>query len=113
MSAREIVSYGSDEERRDMRAHVPAIGQQRHRTRHQTHCDLEDHHHGSDADHDPRAPFRPGKIGDKVVRLPETRMIRPVHESQSTRFSIVAKIVGRFCETPWRLVQTPYNFLLL
>ena len=72
MPSREILGHRSDEERGYMRAHVPAIGQQRHRMRHQTHCDLEDHHHSSDADHDAGASLRSGKIGDKVVRLPET-----------------------------------------
>ena len=72
MCARQIVSYGGNEERCYVRAHVPAVGQQRHRMRKESDSDLEDHHHRSNADHDPRAPFRPGKIGNKVVRLPET-----------------------------------------
>ena len=66
-----------------MRAHVPAIGQQRHRMRHQTHGDLEDHHQRRDPDHDAGALFRSGKIGNEVVCLLKTRMIRAVHRFQS------------------------------
>src|SRR5438067_13436346 len=51
--------------------------------RKQSDSDLEDHHHRSDANHDPGAPFRLGKIGDKVVCLAKPRMIRTVHRFQS------------------------------
>ncbi|HWN25172.1 MAG TPA: hypothetical protein VNN16_08680, partial [Candidatus Sulfotelmatobacter sp.] len=45
--------------------------------------DLEHHHPRRDTDHDASAPFRPGKIGNEVVGLLKTRMIRAVHRFQS------------------------------
>jgi hypothetical protein len=41
--------------------------------------DLDDHHRGSDTDHDARAPFRMRKIRHEIVCLPETGMICPMH----------------------------------
>jgi len=41
--------------------------------------DLDDHHSGSDTDHDPRSPFRMGKIRYEIVRFTKMGMIRPVH----------------------------------
>ncbi|MGC2627406.1 MAG: hypothetical protein WA269_11245, partial [Candidatus Udaeobacter sp.] len=67
------------EECEDMRAHVPAVGQQSHGVGHQTGRDLDDHHRGSDADHDARTPFRVRKIRHEIVSLTETGMINPMH----------------------------------
>jgi hypothetical protein len=54
-----------------MCAHVPAIGQQRHRVRHQTDCDLDDHHHRGNSDHDASPPFRVREIRNEIVRFLE------------------------------------------
>ena len=43
--------------------------------RHQPDNDLENHHRGSDTDHDARAPFRVRKIRNEIVPLTKTRMI--------------------------------------
>jgi len=58
---------------------VPAVGQQSHRVRHQTGDDLDNHHRGSDTDHNPRAPFRMRKIRNEIVSLTKTRVIRAKH----------------------------------
>jgi hypothetical protein len=58
---------------------VPAIGQQRHRIRHQPDGDLDDHHGGRNTYHNARASFRVGKIGHEVVPLSKTGMISSMH----------------------------------
>ena len=63
MFAREIIGHGGNEKCDHMSAHVPAIGQQRHRVRDEAHRDLEDHHHCRDAYHDAGPSLRAGKIG--------------------------------------------------
>ena len=68
-----------------MSAHVPAIGQQRHRVGHEADSDLDRHHYRCDSDHHPGTPFRLGKIGNEVVRLAKTRMICPMHLIQRYR----------------------------
>jgi hypothetical protein len=62
-----------------MRAHVPAVGQQRHRVRHQPDDDLDDHHRSRNPDYDAGALFRVRKIRNKIVRFAKTRMISPMH----------------------------------
>jgi hypothetical protein len=63
-----------------MRAHVPAVGQQSHRVRHQPDDDLENHHRGSDTDHDARASFRVREIRNEIVSLTKTGMISSMHQ---------------------------------
>ena len=41
--------------------------------------DLDNHHRGSDTDHDPRAPFRMRKIRNEIVSLTKTRVIGAMH----------------------------------
>src|SRR6185503_12615317 len=63
--------------------------------RHEAGHDLDDHHRGSDNDHDARTPFRVRKIRHEIVSLTETGMINPVHQmklSRSENFS--SKIVS-------------------
>jgi hypothetical protein len=79
----EIVRRGSYQKRKNMRTHVPAVGQQRHRVRRQPNRDLDNHHRGSNTNHNTRAPFRMRKIGNKVVSLTKTRMICPMHLIQA------------------------------
>src|SRR5260370_6696939 len=79
-----------------MRTHVPAIGQQCHRMRKESDSDLEDHHHRSDADHDTGASFRPGKIGNEVVRLFEARMSKAMHGFQNYAIFNGGKGCSRF-----------------
>jgi hypothetical protein len=62
-----------------MCAHVPAVGQQSHRVRHEAGRDLDNHHRGSDTDHNPRAPFRMRKIRNEIVSLTKTRVIGAKH----------------------------------
>jgi hypothetical protein len=47
--------------------------------RHHAGRDLDDHHCGSDTDHNPRAPFRVRKIRDEIVSLTKMGMIRAMH----------------------------------
>jgi len=75
----EIIRRGRYEEREDMRTHMPAVGQQSHRVRHQAGHDLDDHHRGSDSDHDARASFRMRKIRHEIVSLTKTRVIGSMH----------------------------------
>ena len=67
----EVIRERGNEECDDVRAHVPAIGQQRHRVRNETDGDLEHHHYRGDADHDARAPLRARKIRNEIVRVLE------------------------------------------
>ena len=48
---------------------------------HESHAgsDLDNHHRGSDTDHDARAAFRVRKIRDEIVPLTKTRVIRAMH----------------------------------
>jgi hypothetical protein len=62
-----------------VRAHVPAIGEQRHRMRHQANADLDDHHRRRNADHNASSPFRVRKIRNEIVSLTKTGMISPTH----------------------------------
>ena len=77
MPARKIIRDSRYQKRKDMGAHVPAVGQQGHRMRHQTDSDLDDHHRGGNPDHDAGAPFRMGEIRNEIVSLRETGMIGP------------------------------------
>ena len=77
--SREIVGHCCYQKCNHMRAHVPAVGQQRHRTRHQPNGDLDNHHRGRNTDHDAGAPFRVRKIRNEIVCLPETGMISSMH----------------------------------
>jgi hypothetical protein len=47
--------------------------------RHEAGRDLDNHHRGSDTDHNPRAPFRMRKIRNEIVPLTKTRVIGPMH----------------------------------
>jgi hypothetical protein len=47
--------------------------------RHEAGRDLDNHHRGSDTDHDPRAPFRMRKIRNEIVSLTKTRVIGAKH----------------------------------
>ncbi len=71
MLSGEVIRERSNEKCDDMRAHVPAIGQQRHRMRDEADGDFEHHHHRGDADHDARAPLRAREIRNEIVRMPE------------------------------------------
>jgi hypothetical protein len=47
--------------------------------RHHAGRDLDNHHRGSDTDHDARAPFRMRKIRHEIVPLTKMRVIRAMH----------------------------------
>ena len=53
MAAREHVGGARNAQRRSMGAHVPAIGEQRHRAEQRTRGDLGDHHDDGQGDHEP------------------------------------------------------------
>src|SRR5205814_4003771 len=79
MSAHEIIGDRSDQERRHMRAHVPAIGQQRHGMREKTSGNFDDHHHAGNGNDDVRSTFAFGEVAHEIVRMAETGMLGPVH----------------------------------
>ena len=62
-----------------MCAHVPAVGQQRHRVRKKAGRNFDYHHHPSDGDDDARATLAFREIAHEIVRMPETGMLGPVH----------------------------------
>ena len=55
--ARETVGESSNAKRGRMRAHVPAVGKQRHRAEQRAGDDLADHHDQRQDDHEPGAPL--------------------------------------------------------
>jgi hypothetical protein len=61
----EQISHSRDPERRRVRRHVPAVGQQRHRTGQPARHDLAHHHCGCQRHHEPGAAF--------VVRVLRTK----------------------------------------
>src|SRR5436309_8813637 len=85
LRSRKIVGHGCYQKRKDMSAHVPAVGQQRHRVRHQPDDDLDDHHCSRNPDYDAGAPFRVRKIRNEIVRFAKTGMIRPMHQPKLPR----------------------------
>jgi len=62
-----------------MRAHVPAIGQQRHGVRKNAGGNFDDHHHAGDGDDDAGAAFAFREVAHEIVRMAETGMLGPVH----------------------------------
>ncbi len=80
----EIIREGGDEKRSDMRAHVPAIGQQRHGIGCNADSNLEHHHRCGNGDDDARATFGSGRIQSEIVRVSEARMIGPMHHTKDT-----------------------------
>src|SRR6267143_6292736 len=79
MSAHEIVGDRSDEKRGHVCAHVPAVGQQRHRVRKKAGRNFDYHQHASDGDDDVRAALAFRKIAHKIVRMPKTGMLGSIH----------------------------------
>ncbi len=75
MPARKIVGNRRDEERGHMRAHVPAIGQQRHRVRKNAGGDFDHHHHAGDGDDDAGAAFAFREVAHEIVRMPKPGMV--------------------------------------
>ena|SRR4029077_9678208 len=95
MAASEIVGERGDEERSYVRAHVPAVREQRHRMREQAGGDLDYHHHAGNGDDYPGAAFAPGKIAHEIMRMPEAGMIYTVHCDNIMRLlKVQLKMVG-------------------
>ena len=82
MPAHEIIGNRRDEERGHVRAHVPAIGQQRHRVRKNAGGDFDHHHHASNGDDDAGTAFALREVAHEIVSLPEMGMICPIHLTQ-------------------------------
>jgi hypothetical protein len=59
MPSRELVRERGHDEGNGMRAHVPAICQQRHRMRENAGSDLQHHHYNRNENHGPGAPLGP------------------------------------------------------
>ena len=57
MAPREQISESRDRQRGDMRAHVPAVGDQRQRAEQRAAGNLDDHHHRGERHHAPSAPL--------------------------------------------------------
>jgi len=85
MSASEIVGERGDDERSYVRAHVPAVREQRHRMREQAGGDFDYHHHAGNGDDYPGAAFALGKIAHEIMRMPKAGMIYTVHSAKITR----------------------------
>jgi hypothetical protein len=95
MAASEIIGERGDEERSYVRAHVPAIREQRHRMREQSGGDLNHHHHAGNGNHYPGAAFALGKITHEIMRMPEVGMIYTVHSDKIMRLlKVQLKTVG-------------------
>ena len=62
-----------------MRAHVPAVGQQRHGMGKDSGGDLDDHHHASNGNDDARAALAFREIAYEIVAMAETGVIRAMH----------------------------------
>jgi hypothetical protein len=62
-----------------VRAHVPAVGEQRHRVGEKAGNNLDDHHHAGDRDHDPCPALAFGKIVHEIVRMAKVGMICLLH----------------------------------
>src|SRR5438132_9174506 len=84
MSAHEIIGYRVDQKRSHMRAHVPAIGQQRHGVRKNASGNFDDHHHAGNDNHDVRSAFAFREVAHEIVRMAETGMLGPVHLSEDS-----------------------------
>lgn len=62
-----------------MRAHVPAVGQERHGVRKKAGGDFDDHHHARNGYDDARAALSLREIAYEIVGMAETGVIRVVH----------------------------------
>ena len=60
--ARKQIGQSGDPERHRVCRHVPAVGEQRHRSGQPARHDLTHHHDGSQRHHDPGASFIPGVL---------------------------------------------------
>ena len=67
VAAAEGVSQGGDDKGGHVRAHVPAIGQERHGVENGAGRDFHHHHGSRDGDDDSRAPFGGGGVDREVV----------------------------------------------
>ena len=76
---RKIIGDRGDQKRSHMRAHVPAVGQQRHRVRKKAGRNFDYHHHPSDGDDDTGSAFAFREVAHEIVRMAETGMLGPVH----------------------------------
>src|ERR1700731_2989154 len=79
MPAGKIVGNRGDEERGDVRAHVPAVGQQRHRVRKNAGGNFDHHHHAGDGNHDMVTAFAFREVAHEIVRVPKTEMLGPIN----------------------------------
>ncbi len=75
MLAREQIGDGGDPQRGRMGGHVPAIGQQRHRSEKRSCRDLADHHDHGQRDHEPSAALVTG-----VLRTEKHVIVGPLVE---------------------------------
>ena len=79
MAATKVIGESRDDEGGDVCAHVPAIGQQRHRIGSDANDDLEHHHRRRNADNDAGASLRRRRIECEVVRMAKMGMIGRMH----------------------------------
>src|SRR5260370_1814003 len=87
MSAHEIISDCGDEERGHVRAHVPAVGQQRHRARKKAGSNFDHHHHAGDGNHDMGTALAFREVAHEIVRVPKTGMLGPIHLPEDSAIS--------------------------
>lgn len=80
VAAAEIVGQCCDEKRGNVRAHMPAIGEQRHGIERDAGDNFDDHHCGGNADHDTRSMLRSRCVRGVVVGMAPCAGVGPMHE---------------------------------